>query len=98
MLAPGGGLHAQPEQRGAATRLRAALGSASSPKPHDVYHPVGTCRMGTDAAAVVDPESRVHGAANLSVASTAVFPSAGTANPTFSMLCLVAALAERLAG
>jgi choline dehydrogenase-like flavoprotein len=78
-------------------RLAAALGDASSLKPHDVYHPVGTCRMGTDAGAVVDPESRVHGAANLSVASTAVFPSAGTANPTFSMLCLAAELAERVA-
>jgi choline dehydrogenase-like flavoprotein len=88
-------LSAWPETQ-ALPRLAAALGDASALKPHDVYHPVGTCRMGTDAAAVVDPESRVHGAANLSVASTAVFPSAGTANPTFSMLCLAAELADRL--
>ena len=53
--------------------------------------------MGRDAGAVVDPELRVHGTANLWVVSTAVFPTAGTANPTFSMLCLAAALADRLA-
>ena len=28
-----------------------------------VYHPVGTCKMGTDRMAVVDPELRVHGVA-----------------------------------
>lgn len=66
-------------------------------KPHDAYHPVGTCRMGVDSEAVVDPELRVHGVLNLSVLSTAVFPSAGTANPTFSMLCLAESLVERLA-
>src|SRR5207302_6276971 len=32
-----------------------------------VYHPVGTCRMGTDAAAVVDDELRVNGRQSLAV-------------------------------
>lgn len=68
-----------------------------SEKPHDAYHPVGVCRMGPDAGAVVDLELRVRGLANLSLASTAVLPSAGTANPTFTMLCLAEELAERLA-
>ena len=53
--------------------------------------------MGRDSESVVDFELRVHGCDNLSVLSTAVFPSAGTANPTFSMLCFAEALAERLA-
>lgn len=65
-------------------------------QPHDVYHPVGTCRLGTDGRAVVDPDLRVHGTSNLSVLSTAVFPTAGTANPTFSMLCFAERLANRL--
>lgn len=65
-------------------------------KPHDAYHPVGVCRMGTDSEAVVGPDLRVRGVTNLTVLSTGVFPSAGTANPTFSMLCLGAALAERI--
>lgn len=90
-------LDAWPERKELLPRLLLAVGDAAAAKPHDVYHPVGTCRMGEDGEAVVDPELRVHGAANLWLVSTAVFPSAGTANPTFSLLCLAAALAERLA-
>lgn len=67
-----------------------------SSKPHDAYHPVGTCCLGVDEEAVVSPELRVHGTDNLYVLSTAVFPTAGTANPTFSMLCLGHALASSL--
>jgi choline dehydrogenase-like flavoprotein len=65
-------------------------------KLHDVYHPVGLCRMGKDADGVVDEGLRVHGVGNLWVVSTAVFPSAGSANPTFSMLCLAEDLVERM--
>jgi choline dehydrogenase-like flavoprotein len=71
-------------------------GDAAGLKPHDAYHPVGVCRLGTDQESVVDPGLHVHGMANLAVLSTAVFPSAGTANPTFSMLCLGEDLAIRL--
>jgi choline dehydrogenase-like flavoprotein len=66
-------------------------------KLHDTYHPVGTCRMGTDSAAAVDMDLRVNGTANVFVLSTGVFPGAGAANPTFSMLCLGDSLAEQLA-
>jgi choline dehydrogenase-like flavoprotein len=67
-------------------------------KPHDAYHPVGTCRMGADAqTAVVDLDLAVHGVENVSVLSTAVLPTAGTANPTFTMLCLGESLAQKLA-
>jgi choline dehydrogenase-like flavoprotein len=67
------------------------------PKPYDAYHPVGTCRMGVDSEATVDLDLRVRGTGNLFLLSTAVFPSAGTANPTFSMLCLGDRLADQLA-
>ena len=39
-----------------------------------VHHPAGTCRMGADAASVVDPELRVRGIAGLRVADASVFP------------------------
>ena len=52
--------------------------------------------MGIDGNSVVDHELSVRGLKNLSVVSTAVLPSAGTANPTFTMLCLAEALVARL--
>jgi 4-pyridoxate dehydrogenase len=38
------------------------------------HHPCGTCRMGTDAMAVVDAELRVHGTQGLRVVDASVFP------------------------
>ena len=65
-------------------------------KPYDAYHPVGTCRMGDDEESVVDTNLKVWGLDNLWLASTGVLPSAGTANPTFTMLCLTEGLAASL--
>jgi len=65
-------------------------------KPHDAYHPVGTCRMGNRGEAVVDTNLKVWGIENLWAVSTAVLPSAGTANPTFTMLCLAQHLVSHL--
>lgn len=39
-----------------------------------IYHPVGTCRMGADGMAVVDPELRVRGIDRLRVADASVMP------------------------
>ena len=44
------------------------------------YHPCGSCRMGSDAMAVVDPELRVHGIAGLRVIDSSVFPTEPNGN------------------
>jgi len=41
---------------------------------YTVHHPCGTCRMGTDRDAVVDPDLKVHGIEGLRVADASVFP------------------------
>lgn len=63
----------------------------------DFYHPAGTTRMGTDRSnSVVRPDLRLHDISNLFVASTSVFPSGGSSNPTLTLLLLAHSLAETL--
>lgn len=45
-----------------------------------VYHPVGSCKMGTDAMAVVDPQLRVHKVAGLRVVDASIMPATSSGN------------------
>lgn len=62
-------------------------------------HHMGTTRMSTDPrSGVVDADCRVHGINNLFIASSSVFPTAGFANPTLTILALALRLADHLRG
>ncbi len=56
-----------------------------------IYHPIGTCRMGSDATAVVDPQLRVNGVTGLRVVDASVFPSMVSGNTQAAVM----AVAER---
>jgi choline dehydrogenase len=45
-----------------------------------VFHPVGSCRMGTDPLAVVDPHLRIHGLSGLRVADASIMPRMPSSN------------------
>jgi choline dehydrogenase-like flavoprotein len=58
-------------------------------------HPSGSTRMGTDPlTSVVRPDLRCHAVPNVAVASASVFPTAGSANPTFTIMKLALWLAD----
>lgn len=64
----------------------------------DARHAMGGACMGTDPrTSVVDPNLQVHGIANLSIASPAVFPDGSPQLPTLTLMALCLRLADRIA-
>jgi choline dehydrogenase-like flavoprotein len=66
---------AQETSPGSAAMSDAELAAYVRAYAYTVHHPVSTCRMGNNAAAVVDPQLRVVGLDSLRVADASVFPS-----------------------
>ena len=73
---------------GSAALSDAELEAYIRAEAYTVHHPVGTCRMGSDAGAVVDPQLRVAGLDALRVADASVFPCAigGNTNAAVVMI------------
>jgi choline dehydrogenase-like flavoprotein len=65
---------------GPAAETDAALMAYARGYATTVFHPCGTCKMGSDAKAVVDARLRVHGLAGLRVADASVMPTLTSGN------------------
>jgi choline dehydrogenase len=87
MAAPALAKYAPSEWRpGPEAESDAALVKAAGDLGTTIFHPVGTCRMGSDAGAVVDDRLRVHGIEGLRVIDASIMPritSGNTNAPTY---------------
>lgn len=75
----------QEYQPGAAVQSQHALEDAAADIGTTIFHPVGTCKMGVDPMAVVDPALRVRGVEGLRVVDASIMPtitSGNTNSPT----------------
>lgn len=63
----------------------------------NAHHHAGTTRMGLDSrAGVVDPQGRVFGFDNIYLAGASIFPTAGYANPTLTVVATALRLASHV--
>jgi choline dehydrogenase len=74
-VGPLAGVLAEEWSPGGAVRGREALRAKARETLESLYHPVGSCRMGTDDDAVVDSTLRVHGVDGLRVVDASVMPT-----------------------
>jgi choline dehydrogenase len=75
---------------------RAGLARYVRANASTVWHPVGTCRMGSDRYAVVDARLRVHGIERLRVADASVMPTITCGNTNAATIMIAEKAADLL--
>ncbi len=83
---------------GPAAQSDAALLEFARDTAGTIFHPSGTCRMGTDALAVVDPALRVHGLERLRVIDCSVMPTLTSGNTNLPVIMIAEKAAALILG
>jgi choline dehydrogenase len=73
---------------GSGARTDADLAEAVRARAETLYHPLGTCKMGSDPMAVVDNHLRVHGIDGLRVVDGSILPTQITGHPNAAIIMI----------
>jgi choline dehydrogenase len=83
---------------GAEAKSDAALDAYIRAEANTLYHPVGTCKMGSDDMAVVDSALRVRGIAGLRVIDASIMPNITSGNTNFPTMMIAEKGADLILG